>query len=115
MVHFLKIYPQFFNDIVFGVRIFDERTKKYFYRHKNFEVRKKDRNYKEGDYIAFNEFDPDRGYTGRSFVVQICYILNDDRYCKDGYVILVFKLCLVNPFSCVLSEDNFFKETEGKL
>lgn len=92
MIHFLKVLPKYFEAIVTC--------------RKSFEVRKKDRNYKIGDLIAFNEFDPDgSGYTGRSFIVHITYILDDDRYSKDGYVILSIASCIIHALPFVLSEN----------
>lgn len=70
-----------------------------------FEVRKNDRIYEVGDYLAVNEFVPDEQrdpyapdiglrrtsggyYTGACLMYKITYILNDQQYCKDGMVIL---------------------------
>lgn len=72
---------------------------------KTFEVRKNDRLYEVGDYLAVNEFVPDEQrdpyapdiglrrtsggyYTGACLMYKITYILNDPLYCKDGMVIL---------------------------
>lgn len=83
MIHELKIDPMYFDDIS-------------NYR-KNFEVRKNDRDYRVGDYLALNELDDTRTrYTGRSILAYIKYILNDEKYCKAGYVILSIKPVLLN-------------------
>ena len=42
MIHSVKIQPHYFNDVLTG--------------RKTFEVRKNDRNYRVGDYIALNEW-----------------------------------------------------------
>lgn len=86
MVHILKELPQFFEAVKSG--------------KKTFEVRKKDRDYKVGDYIVLNEYDISRsvnldGYTGSSIFLRIVYILDDDRFCKNGFVILAFEHCKI--------------------
>lgn len=82
MIHELKQYPEHFEDVISG--------------KKNFEVRKNDRPFKNGDLLALNEYNPDsKEYTNRSCVVYIDYILNDPNYCKEGYVILSIKPCVV--------------------
>lgn len=77
---------------------------------KTFEVRKKDRLFQVGDYLALNEFIPDKnidpyegcpslrtakdgGYTGACLLYKITYILDDPQYCKDGLVILGLARC----------------------
>ncbi|WP_373205328.1 DUF3850 domain-containing protein [Clostridium tertium] len=54
---------------------------------KNFEVRFNDRDYKVGDELNLNEFS-EGDYTGRSIKRKIIYIFNDERYVKEGYVII---------------------------
>lgn len=80
MVHALKILTKYFEDIVNC--------------SKQFEVRKADRPYAVGDFLALNEFNPkeaeNNGYTGRSVLVKIIYIFDDAEYCKDGYIIIGF-------------------------
>ena len=78
-VHNLKIKPQYFWDIVCDI--------------KTFEVRKNDRNFEVGDIITLRKFENDK-FTGKSINVEIIYILNDKEYCKEGYVVLGFKLRL---------------------
>lgn len=77
---------------------------------KTFEVRKKDRLYEVGDYLAVNEFIPDENfdpyssdtglrrsdggyYTGDCLLYKITYIMNDQQYCKEGMVILGLARC----------------------
>lgn len=51
MIHALKTEPQFFEAVIDG--------------SKTFEVRKNDRDFRVGDYLALNELDDTReGYTG---------------------------------------------------
>lgn len=75
-VHNLKIKPEYFKDIVRGV--------------KKFEVRKNDRNFKVNDLIVLEEFDS-KGYTGKYINAEITYVLDDHEYCKNGYVVFGFK------------------------
>ena len=74
MIHELKTLPEYF----------DAAQK----REKNFEVRKDDRPFEIGDFLALNEWSEDLGYTGRCMLFEITYILNNPAYCKDGYVTL---------------------------
>ncbi|MBQ8288108.1 MAG: DUF3850 domain-containing protein [Clostridia bacterium] len=82
MIHQLKTIPKYFDDVISG--------------KKSFEVRKNDRQFRENDLLALNEYDPDTNtYTGRSCVVYVDYILSAPEYVKDGYVILSIKPCTV--------------------
>ena len=81
MIHELKIFPKYFKEVISG--------------RKTFEVRKADRPYAVGDMLALNEFDPTiPGYTDNSCLVYVDYILSGD-YCKEGYVIMSVKPCVV--------------------
>lgn len=72
--HALKILPKYFKELVEC--------------RKNFELRKKDRDYRIGDILELNEFDGDK-YTGNSLLYEITYILNGGEYGLDkDYVIL---------------------------
>ena len=77
--HELKIKPQYFKDVISGL--------------KTFEVRKNDRNFEVGDIITLREFENGK-FTGKSINVEIVYILNDEEYCKESYVALGFRLRL---------------------
>ena len=82
MIHAVKEWPVHFNDVISG--------------RKTFEVRKNDRNYAVGDLIALNEYDTEKErYTGNSCLCYIDYILNDNAYCKEGYIIMSIKPCEV--------------------
>ncbi|GHU42254.1 hypothetical protein FACS1894111_05890 [Clostridia bacterium] len=90
MIHALKIKPKFFEAAVSG--------------KKTFEVRRNDRNFREGSFIALNEYDNEimdgitnesERYTGRSALFRISYILDNTEYCKEGYVVLGIKPCFI--------------------
>jgi hypothetical protein len=82
MIHELKTLPEYFNAVE------DES--------KTFEVRKNDRPFHVGDYLALNEYDGN-SYTGRCMMVQITYILDSPAYCKDETVVLGIIGCRVQP------------------
>lgn len=73
--HDIKILPKYFEDIISG--------------RKKFEIRKNDRNYKEGDLFILREYEPGKGYTGRDFAQSIGYIMKDcpEYGLMDGYII----------------------------
>nr|DAJ14158.1 MAG TPA: activating signal cointegrator [Podoviridae sp. ctJ6o53] len=75
MIHALKTLPEYFEAVRNG--------------DKTFELRKNDRNFKVGDYLALNEWDGKK-YTGRSQLVKVRYILdpNEVMNCAAGYVIM---------------------------
>lgn len=82
MIHELKILPQFFSDVISG--------------KKTFEIRKFNRPFHKGDLLALNEFDTElKCYTGNSCLVYIDYMLDDKEYCKQGYVVMSIKPCIV--------------------
>lgn len=59
---------------------------------KTFNVRKFDRPFEVGDDICLQEWDKNnKMYTGREWHGKITYILNDERFCKKGYVVLSIK------------------------
>lgn len=75
MIHALKTLPEYFEAV---------RQNK-----KTFELRKNDRDFQVGDYLALNEWDGEK-YTGRSLLVRVLYILdpNEVMTCAGGYVIM---------------------------
>ena len=74
-VHELKIDPKYFDEIVDGI--------------KTFEVRRNDRDFKVGDLLKLKEYDREKEiYTGHETVVEIRYILDNQQYLREGYVIL---------------------------
>ena len=72
-VHDVKLGTSFFEDVRVG--------------RKNFELRKNDRNYKEGDLIVMHEY-KDGAETGRSITKKIGYMLENFAGLKEGYCIL---------------------------
>lgn len=89
MIHQLKIASNYFDDIVAG--------------RKTFEVRKNDRDFHVGDFLALNELTPhecnekhEHLETGRSVLMYVHYILDDPAYVKEGYVIMGIEACSVD-------------------
>lgn len=80
MIHELKTLPQYFSASADGT--------------KPFEVRKNDRPYRIGDYVALNEFDGEN-YTGNSLIRKISYILDNPAFCKENYVVLGLETCSI--------------------
>lgn len=77
-VHYLKTWTPFFKDVKTGI--------------KPFEVRKNDRDYEVGDTLILNDIDPDTGrYSGDWVPKLVTYKLDDERFVKDGYVVLGLK------------------------
>lgn len=88
MIHQLKIESAYFSQIETGI--------------KTFEVRKNDRDYHIGDYLALNELtdtpiSPLHLYTGRCMIVRVVNILSDERFVKEGYVVMSIKPCKIIP------------------
>lgn len=88
-IHELKCHTDYFEALIAG--------------EKPFEVRKNDRPFEVGDYLALNEVQAEDScvsenllYTGRCCLVSVSYILADSEYCKEGYVILGIRPCCVN-------------------
>ena len=84
MVHQLKVREEYFEALVSG--------------KKTFEVRKNDRNFKVGDFLALNEFDG-LATTGRTILFNVSYILDNTEFLQDGYVCLAITPC--NVVQCV--------------
>ncbi len=83
MIHALKTLPEYFEAVRKG--------------DKTFELRKNDRNFKVGDYLALNEWDGKK-YTGRALLAKITYMLdpNDIMTCVGGFVILGLNYFKIN-------------------
>ena len=78
MEHCLKCWPEYFEAL---------RTEK-----KTFEVRKDDRNFKLGDSLSIEEFDPTYGYTGRWIKADITYVLRGGEFgILRGYCVMGIK------------------------
>ena len=80
MIHELKILPEYFEAVIEG--------------RKTFEIRKNDRVFEIGDMLALNEYADGKRYTGNSCLVYVDYILRGE-YCKEGYVVMSIKPCIV--------------------
>jgi ASC-1-like (ASCH) protein len=77
-IHKLKTLPEYFNEILTGV--------------KTFEVRYNDRDFKVGDLLVLREFDDvTQSYTGLFLYKDVTYILDDPKFVKEGFVILGIK------------------------
>lgn len=75
MIHALKIYPDYFRAVREG--------------KKRFELRRNDRYFREGDYLALNEWDGQH-YTGRTELAEVTYLLNPNEAmtCASGFVVM---------------------------
>lgn len=78
MIHRLKTFNEYFQKIKSG--------------EKTFEVRVNDRNFKIGDILELVEINVGGVMTGEEIKANVTYILNDPKYCLDGYVIMAIKL-----------------------
>lgn len=77
--HNIKVWPQYFKDIIEG--------------KKTFEYRLNDRDYKEGDVAILHEWNPEtEKYTGESIAVDITYILTEGFGLPDRYCIMSIKI-----------------------
>jgi len=77
-VHELKTWPAYFQSILAG--------------KKTAELRKNDRNFKAGDSLFLQEWDPRRKiYTGAALSVEITHVLRKFPGLRKGYVLLSFK------------------------
>jgi len=75
ITHILKCHPLYFKDICRGL--------------KTFEIRKNDRDFKEGDLLTLREYDPTINYfSGNVLKCRILYVLHDFEAIKKGYVVL---------------------------
>jgi ParB family chromosome partitioning protein len=75
--HTVKLVYTYFDDVVSG--------------KKPFELRKNDRDYKEGDILEMMEF-KDGNYTGRSIKVIVTYLMKEYTGIVDGYCIMGTKI-----------------------
>jgi hypothetical protein len=76
MTHDLKSWPEFFDPVI--------KEKKHF------EVRKNDRNFKVGDILRLQEWNPEQGiYTGRFTTREVTYILPGGKFGIDkDYIVM---------------------------
>jgi hypothetical protein len=75
--HYLKTVNPFFQDVKRGI--------------KPFEIRFNDRNYQFGDILHLQEFVPPETYTGDEIKREVTYVLDDEKYCKPGFVVMGIK------------------------
>jgi hypothetical protein len=80
MKHQLKTWPKHFHEVKA--------------RRKQFELRKNDRDFHEGDILELLEYDPDRKvYTGDRISVWVKYIFYESKFgLKKGYVIMSIEM-----------------------
>ena len=98
MIHQLKIDSKYFEDVTSG--------------KKTFEVKKNDRTFMVGDFLALNELTPhecnkagEHFETGRCCIVFINYILDDPAFCKEGFVVLGIEACSINVIGIGLESE----------
>ena len=92
-VHDLKIEPEFFDRVLL--------------RKKRFEVRKDDRNFKEGDILMLNEYErATKSYSGRKILVLAGKIYHD-----EVKFALKEKYCLIE----IIFREEFTEEQNNKV
>lgn len=70
---------------------------------KPFELRRNDRNYQVGDYLAMNEIDYEGKYTGRFTISKITCVIAVPQYVREGYCALGLANCnLVSARDCAV-------------
>lgn len=79
--HYLKIKPEYYRAIEQGI--------------KTFEVRFNDRNFQVYDILHLQEWCGGE-YTGREITVDVTYILSDEQFVKEGYVVMSIKVICIN-------------------
>jgi hypothetical protein len=83
MQHICKSWPHFFQAIKRGEKLHD--------------LRPKDRNFKVGDTILLQEYDPFEGkYTGEEWIVYITYITSMDTPCALSSSVLDKDYCILS-------------------
>lgn len=60
-------------------------------KKKNFEIRKNDRDFKEGDFLVMREYENGK-YLDLKIIAEVTYVLNDFEGLKEGYVALGIKV-----------------------
>lgn len=76
MIHELKILNEYFEEVFMG--------------RKTFEIRKNDRNFKKGDKLILQEWNPKTGkYTGREMARNVTYALEGGQFgLEKGFVVM---------------------------
>lgn len=92
MIHALKIYPEYFEEVLSG--------------KKTFEARENDRDFKTGDLLALNEWDPVKeAYTGRSAMVYVDYACTSTKYVREGFAVMSIKPCICRKVTTPISGE----------
>lgn len=77
-VHYLRTWTPLFKELKCGLRQID--------------IRKNDRNFKVGDTLILDEFNPEtQKHIGNWTPKLITHVIDDERYVKNGYVVLGMK------------------------
>ena len=85
VVHELKAWPEYFEEIWQG--------------RKTFDIRKNDRAFRVGDVLFLREYFPNTNqYSGRELKAQINYLLSDYIGLTDGYVAMSIAVFDDMPF-----------------
>ncbi len=83
MIHTVKSWPKYFDDIWLGVR--------------THELRKNDRNYKVGDYLQLQRWDPIQEiHTGEVQMMKITSITSADIPCAESAGALHKEFCILS-------------------
>lgn len=99
MQHDLKIWPFSFAAILDG--------------RKRFEIRKNDRDFKQGDTLHLHEFVPrTRKYTGRHITASVTYLLNADDAVDFG-LLETHVIMSIDVLGSTVTDDKHQAHTEG--
>lgn len=76
MIHELKTWNEYFEEVFMG--------------HKTFEVRKSDRPFKKGDVLILREWNPKtKQYTGRELARNVSYVLEGGQFgIEKGFMVM---------------------------
>lgn len=80
MTHNLKTWPVFYDAVIAGI--------------KTFEVRKDDRNFKEGDILLLQDYDPETDkFSGDQITVKVVYKMSGGKFgIAADYCVLGFEV-----------------------
>ena len=97
-IHGLKTWPEYFEEIING--------------NKTFEVRRMDRNFKPGDILDLQEWNPQAGtYTHRNIRLEITYVLEGGQFGIDkGFCVIGFKA--PEPLQTIKSKEEVLDSYE---
>jgi hypothetical protein len=95
-IHHLKTWPEFFQPIEQNL--------------KTFELRVNDRNFREGDILALEEYDPQKQrYTGRREIREVGYILEGGRFGLPDNMVIMSIFPTDNYYICTGCKQVFEK------